>query len=187
MPHDVITFSQLESFSASLDRGVLLKQASNAQGKTVFLSHSHQDKKFLPGVIQVLQSEGGQVYVDHIDERLPRQTNRETADILRSTIRSCTRFVAFVTTNSKDSRWIPWELGLADGAKGEPTVALFPSAERAGDSTWTEQEYLGLYRRIDWGSINGFEKPGWRVLDHAKNQATWLKDWIAGRATQPPR
>ncbi|MBN8841777.1 MAG: hypothetical protein J0H88_00900, partial [Sphingomonadales bacterium] len=27
------------------------------------------------------------------------------------------------------SRWVPWELGLADGYKGMDSIAIFPAAE----------------------------------------------------------
>lgn len=159
----------------------MLKSASASRtGKTVFLAHSSKDKRYLPGVISVLENHGGHVYVDKSDDRLPESTNRETAEILRSTINGCRRFVVFVTPNSKDSRWIPWELGLADGEKGAYPVALFPTANDSHDQTWAEQEYLGLYRRIVWGTMKGWTKKGWMVHDHIQNTATPLRKWLEG-------
>lgn len=173
------TFADLDRFRQSLNEAQMVKNASATRtGKTVFLAHSSKDKKQLPAVISILENHGGLVYVDKDDERLPESTNRETAEILRSTIKGCRRFVSFVTTNSKDSRWVPWELGLADGEKGSLAVALFPTAETAFEQKWSEQEYLGLYKRIVWGKIEGWENPGWIVWDHVKNTKTGLRRWI---------
>ena len=173
------TFADLDRFRQKLDEAQMVKRASDTRtGKTVFLAHSSKDKKQLPAVISILENHGGRVYVDNDDERLPESTNRETAEILRSTVKGCRRFVSFVTINSKDSRWVPWELGLADGEKGSFPVALFPTADTAYEQTWSEQEYLGLYRRIVWGKMEGWEKPGWMVWDHVKNSATGLRQWL---------
>ncbi len=117
--------------------------------------------------------------MDSEDDRLPRKPNGETAEILRDSIKVCRRFVLFVTTNSKDSSWIPWELGLADGEKGQWAVALFPTAEKSYEQTWSETEYLGLYQRIVWGKIKDVTKENtWIVLNHEKNTAVTLRRWL---------
>lgn len=174
------TFDDLNRLRRDLQEAVLLEEASQSRtGKTVFLSHSSRDKEFLPVVISILKANGGQVYVDSEDDRLPNTPNRETAEILRGSIKACRRFVLFITTNSKDSRWIPWELGLADGEKGQWRVALFPTAEKSYEQEWSETEYLGLYQRIVWGTIEGVaEKPEWIVLNHKKNTAGTLRRWL---------
>jgi len=109
---------------------------------------------------------------------LPAKPSKETAAILRDTIRTLEKFVVFVTPNSKDSRWIPWELGLGDAYKNPRNVALFPASERTSDQEWAEQEYLGLYRRIVWGKIEGHEKACWIVYDHIENSAETLGKWL---------
>ena len=174
------TFDDLSRIKRDLQGAVLLKEASRTRtGKTVFLSHSSEDKEHLPAVISILENHGGRVYVDSGDDRLPTTPNRETADILRGTVKSCRRFVLFVTTNSKDSKWIPWELGLGDGEKGQWPVALFPTAEKSYEQKWSETEYLGLYQRIVWGKIKDVtKKNGWIVLNHEKNTAVILRRWL---------
>lgn len=175
------SFADLRRFSANVDGGMLLKQASaETYQHNVFLSYSSKDHDLLPGVISVLQNHGGRVYIDKLDPALPELTNRGTAERLRLRIAGCRRFVMFVTTNTKGSRWVPWELGLADGEKQEPALALFPSTETAGETEWANQEYLGLYRRIVWGKHRDHEKPIWMVLDHRVNTATELSAWLAG-------
>jgi hypothetical protein len=174
------TFDDLDRFRQNLDEGVILRSASARTGKTVFLAHSSKDERYLAGVISVLENHGGKVYIDKADSRLPESTNRDTAEILRSTIRECHRFVLFVTTNSKESKWVPWELGIADGEKGHNPIALFPAAKSSDEQQWAQQEYLGLYRRVVWGKLEGWTAPGWFVLDHLQNTGTPLKKWLSG-------
>ncbi len=179
---DFATYNDLSRISRGLQSSILLKEASRTKsGKSVFLSHSSKDKEHLPAVISIIENHGGRVYIDIEDDRLPNTPNRETAEILRSTINSCSRFVLFVTTNSKDSKWIPWELGLADGEKSYKFVALFPTAENSFEQTWAETEYLGLYQRIVWGKIKDvMNVNGWIVLNHKNNTAIELQKWLTG-------
>jgi hypothetical protein len=174
------TFNDLDSFRQPLNGMMILRSASARTGIKVFLAHSTKDERYLPGVISMLENYVGQVYIDKADSRLPESTNRETAETLRSTISECTRFVLFVTTNSKDSKWVPWELGIADGKKGHQPVALFPAANSKDEKQWAQQEYLGLYSRIVWGRMEGWTEDGWYVLDYLQNTGTPLKKWLTG-------
>ena len=176
-----ITFNELKDIGAQItEKRAYVHNFSQKRDFDTFLSHSSADDELLPAVIKILTNHGANVYVDDGDERLPKDPSPETAKILKNTIRDCRRFVLFVTTNSKDSRWIPWELGLGDGMKSEYSVALFPSAENWYETSWSEQEYLGLYRRIVWGEIEGRGKKEWIVQNHHKNSATPLGAWLRG-------
>jgi hypothetical protein len=75
---------------------------------------------------------------------------------------------------------VPWELGLSDGAKKNEDIAIFPSTEEANNSNWINREYLGLYRKIVWGKIKGYDKEVWMVWDKTNNTATELSKWISG-------
>jgi hypothetical protein len=172
------TFNDLDSFRQPLNEMMILRSASVRTGIKVFLAHSTKDERYLPGVISMLENYVGQVYIDKADSRLPESTNRETAETLRSTIKECPRFVLFVTTNSKDSKWIPWEIGISDGVKGHMPVVLYPAANRSDEKQWTQQEYLGLHRRIVWGRMKGWTEGGWNFLDHLQNTGTPLKQWL---------
>ncbi|NRF72451.1 toll/interleukin-1 receptor domain-containing protein [Aquincola sp. S2] len=172
------TFDDLERFTKNLQNsGQVLAKSLRREGKTVFLSHSHKDNEYLPGVISVLENNGGSVYVDVQDKSLPEDPSLETAAILRQSLSVCRKFVVFVTTQSKDSKWIPWELGLGDGEKTMRNVALFPAAKQDYDQAWAEREYLGLYDRIVWGQFTGgpFE---WLVHHHHDNTAVKLNEWL---------
>jgi len=176
------TFADLSGLLAkSADReSVIIARAKTKQGKTVFLSHSSNDKAYLAGVILLLENHGGRVYVDEGDSRLPTRPSKETAAILRDTIRALSRFVLFVTPSSRDSRWIPWELGLGDAFKTPSNVALLPASESALHQEWAKQEYLGLYKRIVCLRTKGSEEARWIVYDHITNTAEPLGDWLRG-------
>ncbi|MBF0374705.1 MAG: toll/interleukin-1 receptor domain-containing protein [Alphaproteobacteria bacterium] len=126
----------------------------------------------------MLEEHGGRVYVDKKDDALPPYTSRETAEILRDRIVKCKKFLMLATNNSKESRWVPWELGISDGYKKPLNVAIFPGVDKAVDTKWTEQEYLGIYDRIVWGNLADYPRPLWMVYNHYRNTAIPLRDWL---------
>lgn len=171
------TYSELVEHGRTKVAKSLLKEASDLSGKSVFLSHSSADDELVPGVIQLLKDHGASVYADVIDPKLPGYDIDTIASRLREAARGCQRFVLLVSPRTSKSKWIPWELGLGDGKNGFRNVALFPVAEYELDQQWSEQEYLGLYRRIIWGNIKDHE-PEWIVLNHKENKATRLEKWL---------
>jgi hypothetical protein len=172
------TYSDLIRLGRETDATRLLKEASTREGKTVFLSHSSSDNDLVPGAVSILEGNGGKVYVDSKDSALKEMEMLAIANRLRSAVRICRKFVLLVTPRSTDSKWIPWELGLGDGANHDVNVALFPSAESILEQKWSEQEYLGLYQRIIWGDFNNDGKGQWLVLDHRENTGKRLADWL---------
>jgi hypothetical protein len=176
-------FADVERFKSDKtpeQRAIMLSAAASKTNKDTFLSHSSKDNDLVPGVVAVLEGHGGKVYVDLGDNRLPQNPSVETAQILRNTIRETRRFVLLVTPNSNGSIWMPWELGLADGQKGEPSVALFPVVQFQSQTEWTQQEYLGLYRRIVWGDLQGRPDKLWLVYNHHNHTAEPLSSWLRG-------
>jgi TIR domain len=172
------TYDDIRGINRNLDESTVIAKANLKQYKTVFLAHSSKDSELLPAVITILENHGGRVYVDKKDPRLPEKVATETAEILRDTIRACNKMVVLVSTNTKDSKWVPWELGLGDGIKYPRNVSLFPVVEKSYEKAWTEQEYLGLYNRIIWGTFQGKEQAEWMVYNHRTNNADKLKEWI---------
>jgi hypothetical protein len=179
-----VTRAELRGFAAkktASERAAIRKTAaSQSLDGSTFLSHSSKDEDLVVGATIVLQNHGAKVYVDEIDPEMPPYTSDKTAKLLKSRIRQTKRFVLLASKNSKESRWVPWELGVADGYKGLEQIALFPSSDDADDTTWASWEYLGLYDRIVWGSIKGRGGNEWIVWDHKANTATPLKKWLTG-------
>ncbi len=175
-----LTYEKIAEF-ARLDeaRREIRKAASAPTTKTLFLSHSSKDKSHIPGVLGFFAGFGATVYVDELDLRLRRPTSPDTARLLRKEISSCPRFVVLVSPNSHESKWIPWELGLADGLKGVAPVALLPIRPQSeSDETWGTQEYLGLYPRVVFGPVKGHVGDIWNVLDPRDDKCWGLKKWL---------
>lgn len=83
------TFKDLERLGGQVNEAQLRKSAAvKAPEKNLFLSHSSSDSRWLPGLIVLLQSHGGRVYIDRDDERLPRTPSQETAAILLEALHS---------------------------------------------------------------------------------------------------
>ena len=174
------TFTDMRKINANMggqSRALVENFAKTASAKDTFLSHSSKDAEFLPAVIKVLQDHGASVYCDLEDSSLPGEPNPDTAQIIQTMITRCKRLVVFITPNSKDSKWVPWELGIADATHGGQQVALFPVAANSYEQVWAQQEYLGLYSHIVWGPLQGYTKDVWMVYDYRKNQATELSNW----------
>jgi hypothetical protein len=181
---EFVTRDELRGFAAKktiTEQAAVRKTAStrSLEGST-FLSHSTKDDDLVVGATIVLENHGGKVYTDKIDPEMPPYTSDETAKLLKSRIRQTHRFVLLTSKNSKDSRWVPWELGVADGYKGMAEIAIFPSADDATDMAWASWEYLGLYRRIVWGELDGYDKSVWMVWNQNANTATELGKWLRG-------
>lgn len=181
---EYVTRETLRDFARDLgasEAARLRKSAASRslQGST-FLSHSSKDEDLVTGAIRVLENHGGRVYVDEIDPEMPPYTSEQTAALLKTRIRDTSRFVLLASKNSKDSRWVPWELGIADGVKSPSRIALFPASDTPHDKSWASWEYLGLYDRIVWGKLEGYTKSVWMVLDEKRNTATELSKWLAG-------
>jgi len=176
------TLNDLRSFGDDIvleERASIVSRAERrSPARSAFLSHSSKDAEFLPGVIRLLEGHGAKVYVDKKDDALPPYTSRETATMLRTRIVECQKFILFATKASKDSRWIPWELGISDGVKRATGTAVLPGIDAAADQAWAEREYLGIYDRIVWGDLEGYTGKVWMVLNQEKNTANELSTWL---------
>lgn len=177
-----ITKTELRAFASEKsfqDRTAVRKRAETASVSiSSFLSHSSKDDDLLVGAILVLEGHGSSVYIDEKDPEMPPYTSEETAALLKSRIRQCKKFVMLASDNSKNSKWVPWELGIADGAKGLNSVALFPASNHSWEQSWAEWEYLGLYQKIVWGRLTGEENSLWLVWNSKANTAVPLSKWL---------
>lgn len=131
---------------------LLTEQARGFSATTqydIFLSHSHDDAELILGVKKIIEDSGLTVYVDWIDDaKLDRsKITRETGELLRVRMRSCSSLVYVHSDNSKDSVWMPWELGYFDGYKPRH-VWILPLVS-SSDAEFKGQEYLGLYPPVD--------------------------------------
>jgi hypothetical protein len=127
-----------------------LQESTSFQAKNfdknydIFLSHSSNDARIIWGIKKELENSGHSVYVDWIDDSQFERSkvDKKTAQILRQRMESCKTLIYVFTNNAKTSKWMPWELGYFDGAKGK--VAILPVLESTSDN-YEGVEFLGLY------------------------------------------
>src|SRR5690348_11975689 len=168
---EYITKSELRKLASSIPLAEQAKVKKSASSRSLsgstFLSHSSKDDDLVIGAIRILEGHGANVYVDEVDPEMPPYTSEKTAALLKQRINQSSRFVLLASKNSQVSKWVPWELGVADGDKGLSRIALFPALDSSSDKDWVSWEYLGLYRRIVWGNLEGHKDPVWMVLDES--------------------
>lgn len=119
---------------------------SKAYKTTVFLSHKHDEKDKLEGAIAFLRNFGISIYVDWLDEGMPKTTSGETAEKLKLRIRHNDKFILLATEAAIESKWCNWELGLGDAAKFLDNIALLPVKKDFRD--FSGSEYLQIYPYI---------------------------------------
>lgn len=144
-----ITEGKLREFAAQPRHVAFanIKTASAQAKLTIFLSHSHKDKNLVEGLIAHFETLGIAIYVDWNDTQMPRITNRTTAAQIKKQINDRNVFMVLATKNALASKWVPWEVGVADQLKGEPLVLIIPVADDSGQ--FDGSEYLQLYRRVE--------------------------------------
>src|SRR5690606_24149632 len=112
----------------------------------IFLSHKHDEREFLEGAISLLKSFGVDIYVDWLDDGMPKTTSGQTAVRIKQKIKSNDKFILLATEGAIDSKWCNWELGLGDAAKYIDQIAIFPI--KKDYANFTGSEYLEIYPYI---------------------------------------
>lgn len=138
---------------------------------TVFLSHSHKDADLVEPTILLLASQGVTVYVDWKDSSMPSVTSPETAARIKERIGGSKKFVVLGTNNAVGSRWIPWELGIADSRNKLDNIAIMPVVPQY--QNWEGHEYVGIYSRLETA-----DDGRWAVFPPGKNQGEYLENWL---------
>jgi hypothetical protein len=175
------TESQLRGFADSPEKRraaavhLFESKASAGVAVTIFLSHSHKERKAAQGLINHMASLGVNVYVDWNDSDMPRITNQDTANRIRNKIADLDLVMVLATENGLNSKWVPWEVGVADKTKNDKDILIIPVADYSGRFDGTE--YLQLYRRVviaDDGDSAVFKpnqtRGGWSLESYLRNR-----------------
>jgi hypothetical protein len=100
----------------------------------VFISHQQKDSEYATTIAYRLRSAHSiDSYLDVIDQNLT-QAGEDLGDHLRREMAKCTQLLAVVSIKTKESWWVPWEIGVA-------TEKDYPLATYSGDGTMVP-EYL---------------------------------------------
>lgn len=137
---------------------------------TIFLSHSHKDADIVNQAVEVLGKQGIHIYVDWRDGSMPAVTSPITAERIKGRIAECEKFVLLATNNALASRWVPWELGIADVEDGKRKIAILPVEDPP--HRWTGNEYVGVYDRIERIGSH------FMVIEPGKQTGIGLEEWI---------
>jgi hypothetical protein len=171
-----VTFDQLSRAAPVISE----KRASLSKGlsaKTVFLSHTQfDDSKYVYGAMEILEQHGAKVYVDVADASISAMAMNDRCAHVHRVIETCPRLVLLFTEKTNTSRWIPWELGLADGCHSVTRVATFPVSISSKEEPWGKQEYLGMYPQIVYATLNG--NPQYAVRDPRDGKCWTLAEWL---------
>ena len=119
------------------------KSESSYLKTKIFLSHKHDEIDYLEGAISLLKSYGVDVYVDWLDEGMPKTTSGLTAVKIKEKIKENHKFILLATEGAINSKWCNWELGLGDAAKYIENIALLPIKRDYID--FSGSEYLEIY------------------------------------------
>jgi len=69
------------------------------------------------------------------------------------------------------SRWVPWEIGIADSKKSLEKIAIIPVRDQNGN--FYGNEYLQLYQTIQISTDNSLA-----VFAPAQTEGFALKNWL---------
>lgn len=144
-----ISIRNLRAAAARSQRTILAKSLNEALAKnspTAFLCHSHKDQELAKGLQVLLAENGWNLYVDWQDKEMPENPDKATAENIRNKIGVMDWFLFLATPNSTQSRWCPWEIGIADSKKRHDRILIIPTTDDSGK--WYGNEYLQLYRQI---------------------------------------
>lgn len=151
MEYHLLSKEQLSDARKPLENTMILKEARDnryynvpSQGITVFLSHKHDEVTVLEDVICLLKNLGINVYIDWLDEGMPKTTSGNTAYRIKQKIKDCKKFILLATEGAIASKWCNWELGYGDAHKYPNNIAIMPITEKRRD-VFTGNEYLQIY------------------------------------------
>lgn len=158
----------------------LLKDSRNTkkgEDKSIFLCHSHLDKTIVEKITLLFKKVDYEIYVDWMDEGLPKVTDKNTARLIRDKIGNCSRFLFLATSRALTSKWCDWELGIAYSLKEEKHIAMLPIYSQNGN--WKGSEYLGLYPEMEIDSIdlNEIDERNVRIR-YSKSKTVLLETWL---------
>lgn len=140
----------------------------------IFLSHSSLDRKDVDLAFLALTAMGYVVYLDRVVDPLltPFLVTKKTADVLRRRMAQSRSMFVATSANTSNSKWVPWELGFADGWRGK--VAIMPILATPS-STFSGQEYFGLYPEVQPSTPN--TRPMGPLIVEGSKKETW-ETWM---------
>ena len=145
-----------------------------AQLRNVFISHIHEDEHRLAPLKDLLGASGMEVRDGSINSDKPNEASNEEYikyQILRPRIEWASVVVVLITPDTKDSKWVQWEIETAE-ALGKRIVGVWDHGEAESDLPEALDRYADAI--VGWqgdrvrdaieGRINNREKPDGDVI-----------------------
>lgn len=160
------------------------KSFNASAANTAFLSYRGSDHFHAVGIRNMMESVMPtlSIYIDSEDESLDKSNvTLSTANRLKSMIDRVGCLLYVTTSNHAESKWMPWELGYADGrGKRVAVVPTVSAADYRDGWDFAGQEYLGIYPWIDIHRATDGSNRLW--ANSARNTYTLFDSWMAGDA-----
>jgi hypothetical protein len=155
-----------------------LTEDGRGKMKSIFLCHSHHDKTIVEKMILLFNKIDVNIYVDWMDEAMPKVTNRDTAEIIKNKIQHCSRFVFLASYFGLKSKWCDWELGVAYSTKAIDELAILPIESKSGN--WQGSEYLQLYpiMLMDGNDLNEVTSDKVTIVKNGTPNPVSLQQWL---------
>lgn len=114
----------------------------------VFVSHKNTDLSLAERVARRVRANGLETYLDTIDDALLKD-GPDLADHLLRRMSECQQLIAVVSSTTKDSWWVPWEIGVGSEkgfrmASFSETYVILPSYLEKWPALHTDQ-HIDLY------------------------------------------
>ena len=133
--------------NASSSERILFEHASHNK-KCVFISHKSEDKNAAKYVGDLLINAGLDIYLDLNDEGLQQATREQNASKIVSHIEKAlttsTNILVLVTEKTKESWWVPYEIGYAKKGKKDIASLLLKNVDDFPDYLEIEKKLKGL-------------------------------------------
>ena len=166
----------VDSKANHIQKSVILEEArkyrKSSYATSIFLSHSHHDSDYVKEVVVFLRKMGVDVYIDWMDDFMPKETSGTTASLLKQKIKENDKFVFLATNKSIESKWCNWEIGFGDAHKYIEKIAIFPLKDEYLD--WKGNEYLQIYPHI----IESDNANGNYYVVFPNGKKSSLLDWL---------
>jgi hypothetical protein len=173
----MLTESDLRHYRLYFQESAFNSLSKSAADVSIFLSHSHKDRELVEGFINYLAYWGKiKVYVDWQDSNMPASTNRETARRIKMKIEELDYFFVLATENALKSKWVPWEIGIADSIKFDK-IAIVPVADSSGK--FNGNEYLQLYPSIQPATLQSGEKTFAVFQPNQTSNGVVIRSWLS--------
>lgn len=86
--------------------------------KRVFLSHKSEDKDYVKIIADYLAASGYDIYLDEYDKFLQQAVSdkdkTKVVVAIKQAIQDSTHVLCFITNKTKQSWWVPFEIGIAE-------------------------------------------------------------------------